>query len=1232
MINAILFRRTVCFATLASLLLFGRTSRGQIAVVDSPGYAWYGQSGSYLPFSEGITVSPSADVLVVDLTSYSTYLTNVGFAVNGTPLIQATGIVAFPGYKIGSAIYYLDNPPAGNLTLTGTLGNAVAAMVDYCTLSDVNTTAPVIASSVNGGTSPVSTLSLSGIAAGSFAVCDQGVRQGGVYFAFTANGIAGNYLSNMNSGYLCGADGYVPNLAGGSMSFTGSCYNYATDHPFSVAVFTPLSLGPMTWTGSTNSTWSLSSSDANWSQSALTMTYTNNAPLVFDNTGTNTGIRIASPGVQPASVTFNNSMNPYSFSGASIAGTGAVTLSASAGSVTFSSPNTYTGGTTVTGGTLILANTAGSATGSGNVTLNGGELASSIGAGGSFSGTLLAGTGAHSISPGGDGTVGNLGVGGLTLNNLSTMRFDITSTASYDQISDSGAFTFSGSGSASLLVPGSLPAGTYKLITFGSDPSFLTSDLSLRLIGGGSAPSRYSLAVTAGALDLNVNPGNNSVLSASTSSVAFGRIVLNYIPTTNVSVSLSSGTDATGFSVSANGGATATATGNGPGGIPPSATVTVGLPNATGSYSGTVQVQNTGNDASGDDPSNAGPGQGNAQSPISISVNGTVVDNRVVTSTSASFGLVHVGAALNQGITLATTGDDSHYTRVTVANGNDGFLTVSGGSNPTFNSASVTDNRILSGTAGTTGVFNGTVTLTTGREGLTGESPINVPVNYSVQVFSGSGRWTGSSNGSWSANGNWTDSNGSNIQAAPGTFAGFTSTDSAIFDGSGSGTVIDLTGANPSLNAMSFSNSGYTLSNGSLTLNGSGGTATVTVSSGTQTINTPTTLASNANFAVNGGALLLNSTISGSGSFTKSGTAGLTLAGADTLSSTGPISVTQGTLAAPYGISHGGGGIVLTGGATLQAAGQINRAVSGNGTIAATAELIIGNATQSRQFNQGGSPGVGGTLNVGGNAVILVSADTATLGSRTNIGPGGSLTALNGVQLGNPSSVDSTKVLTATGNAEINANFVNNGLVNGPTGTGQELTFNQAVTGAGSTTGNVEYAASYRPSNSPDAVSVQNVLLDPTSTLIMEFAGDTPGSGYDQLDISGQATLNGTLEVSYLNGFSPSAGESFDLFNGPTTGTFSQISLPALNDGLQWNTGNLYANGTISVTPEPSTLALLATGAIGLAGYASWRRTAARKTAKPAAFHEPEPQDDAPAILSFPTCTFHQPDFARRAA
>ena len=217
----------------------------------------------------------------------------------------------------------------------------------------------------------------------------------------------------------------------------------------------------------------------------------------------------------------------------------------------------------------------------------------------------------------------------------------------------------------------------------------------------------------------------------------------------------------------------------------------------------------------------------------------------MVTSTSANWGLIHLGqSVVPQSITLSTSGGDANFTRVTVGNaGPDANgLSVSGGSNPTFNGSSVTDSRTISGTPNAAGVLYGTVTLPTNGEGLTGESPINVPVNYSVQVFSGSGNWTGGSGSSWGSSGNWTDSNGSGIQAAPGTW-GFN--DTAAFSGSGSVTAIDLTGVNATLQALRFSNSSYTLSNGSLTL-GSSGTATVTVSSGTQTINTPITLAAGA--------------------------------------------------------------------------------------------------------------------------------------------------------------------------------------------------------------------------------------------------------------------------------------------------------------------------------------------------------------------------------------------------
>ena len=84
--------------------------------------------------------------------------------------------------------------------------------------------------------------------------------------------------------------------------------------------------------------------------------------------------------------------------------------------------------------------------------------------------------------------------------------------------------------------------------------------------------------------------------------------------------------------------------------------------------------------------------------------------------------------------------------------------------------------------------------------------------------------------------------------------------------------------------------------------------------------------------------------------------------------------------------------------------------------------------------------------------------------------------------------------------------------------------------------------------------------------------------------------LAGLLDVELIDGFTPQVGESFEVFDGNISGTFSQLSLPALGNGLSWDTSDLYTNGTISVVPEPSTLVILAAGAIGLVGYGRRRR------------------------------------------
>ncbi len=68
------------------------------------------------------------------------------------------------------------------------------------------------------------------------------------------------------------------------------------------------------------------------------------------------------------------------------------------------------------------------------------------------------------------------------------------------------------------------------------------------------------------------------------------------------------------------------------------------------------------------------------------------------------------------------------------------------------------------------------------------------------------------------------------------------------------------------------------------------------------------------------------------------------------------------------------------------------------------------------------------------------------------------------------------------------------------------------------------------------------------------------------------SVLNGTLQLVPESPFSPSIGTSFDLLDNQSllsTNKFTQISLPALPEGMQWNTDTLYSSGNILVESIP---------------------------------------------------------------
>ena len=105
--------------------------------------------------------------------------------------------------------------------------------------------------------------------------------------------------------------------------------------------------------------------------------------------------------------------------------------------------------------------------------------------------------------------------------------------------------------------------------------------------------------------------------------------------------------------------------------------------------------------------------------------------------------------------------------------------------------------------------------------------------------------------------------------------------------------------------------------------------------------------------------------------------------------------------------------------------------------------------------------------------------------------------------------------------------------------------------------------------------SVASLSLNSGDTTTINIGGTTAGSGYDQIVVSGNASLNGTLAVNLTNGFVPQAGQTFDFLTfGSLTGSFSST------------TGLFFANGSqrFEIVTQADRLQLVVTDLPGSIG------------------------------------------------
>lgn len=142
------------------------------------------------------------------------------------------------------------------------------------------------------------------------------------------------------------------------------------------------------------------------------------------------------------------------------------------------------------------------------------------------------------------------------------------------------------------------------------------------------------------------------------------------------------------------------------------------------------------------------------------------------------------------------------------------------------------------------------------------------------------------------------------------------------------------------------------------------------------------------------------------------------------------------------------------------------------------------------------------------------------------------------------------------------------------------------------------------PGNSPGITDITgNYIQSETGIFAVEIGGTGLGQ-FDMLNISGTATLDGTLNVSLFDWgsglFTPQAGDSFDILTAQMlSGQFSTYDLVALGDGLAWNisyltdaidTTDIVRLSVVSAVPVPPAIWLFGSGLIGLIGIARKRK------------------------------------------
>jgi hypothetical protein len=523
-------------------------------------------------------------------------------------------------------------------------------------------------------------------------------------------------------------------------------------------------------------------------------------------------------------------------------------------------------------------------------------------------------------------------------------------------------------------------------------------------------------------------------------------------------------------------------------------------------------------------------------------------------------------------------------------NGDNAFLYNSGATNVTVNYANTLYPSAVLGTLYVNATGSGTMALSQTKDSLasfdetigsTGTGSYSQSGGMNTVYYNLNLGFSAGSTGSYFLSGTGSLSANTEIIGNSGS-GGFTQ----------NGGTNSVTGNGLYLGYASGSSGTYNLSGGSLAasdeLVGDSGSGAFTQSGGMHTVTNH---------------LILGIFSGSNGSYTLSDTGNLSASYEDIgYFGTGTFTQTGGTNTLNYGnlslgYQFGGNGTYNMSGGSLSGVYE-DVGFSGTGIFIHSS----GTNTITNELSLGFSNGSNGSYTLGGSGGLSTGSEIIGIyGTGTFTQNGGTNTVTNSLYL------DYINQGSGTYNLNGGKLTATNIIVNSK----GQFNFNGGKLAVGHFSGNlINNGGTLAPGNSPGTTTITgNYTQSALGTYEVEVGGLLAGTEHDVLNISGTATLGGTLNVSLIDLgsglFTPHLGDSFDILTAETlSGSFSFLTLAALDPGLRWDIGYLTdAIGTtdvvrlqVAAVPIPSAVWLFGTGLLGLVGMTRRRARDSRRT------------------------------------